>query len=114
MNNEYIETVHKLVDKLCPNKRKPKYDFYNYIENIIYMLTDLNKWSSLRLVHKNKKKYHYKTIYEVFIKWTKLNIFNQAYELLIEKYVLSAMIADFKNYIIIYYIVFETNFMINL
>ena len=55
INNEYIEEVHKLVNKLCPNIRKPKYDFYHYIENIILILTDLIKWSSLKKIHNYKK-----------------------------------------------------------
>ena len=45
------------------------------------MLTDLIKWSSF-------KKYHYKTIYRTFVKWSKLNIFNIAYDNIIKKYVL--------------------------
>ena len=50
LNNEYIKEVYKL----CPNVRKPKYDFYYYIENIILMLTDLIKLSSLNKIYKNK------------------------------------------------------------
>ena len=88
INNEFIEEVHKLVNKLCPNIRKPKYDFYYYIENITLMLTDLIKWSSLKKIHNDKKRYHYKTIYGTFIKWSKLNIFKLAYDSIIKKYVL--------------------------
>lgn len=88
INNEYIKEIYELVNKLCPNIRKPKYDFYYYIENIILMLTDLIKWSSLKKIHKNKKKYHYKTIYRTFVKWSKLNIFNIAYDNIIKKYAL--------------------------
>jgi hypothetical protein len=88
IDNEYIEEVHKLVNELCPNVRKPKYDFYYYIENIILMLTDLIKWSSLKKIHKNKKPYHYKSIYKTFIKWSKLEIFKIAYDNIIIRYVL--------------------------
>ena len=89
INNKYIEIVHNLVNKLCPNKRTPKYNFHYYIKHIIYMITDLTKWSSLKLLHKTKKDFHYKTIYQIFIKWTKLNIFSLAYDILIERYILS-------------------------
>ena len=89
--------MHKLVNKLCPNIRKPKYDFYYYIENITLMLTDLIKWSSLKKIHNDKKRYHYKTIYGTFIKCSKLNIFKLAYDSIIKKYVLD----DINSYTIL-------------
>lgn len=42
----------------------------------------------IKKIHKNKKEYHYKSIYQTFIKWSKMNIFNIAYDNIIKKYIL--------------------------
>ena len=40
-------------------------------------------------IHKDGKKYHYKTIYDKFLDWSRLHIFKDAYTLLLKKYDLS-------------------------
>jgi transposase len=87
INNEYIENIHLFVNKLCPSKRKQKYDFYYYIHNIIRILTDCTRWKSLQYNSLNKNN-HYKTIYKKFIQWTNLKIFQLAYEKLIHDNIL--------------------------
>ena len=60
-------------DKLnCPNQRKPKYTPEYYLTNIVDLLTDFVKWSSLKKLvnYNNKFKYHYKTIADVHKLWS--------------------------------------------
>ena len=71
--------------KKYPNIRKRKYSLEYYLNNFIYMLNDLCKWESLKLIHKNKDKYHYKTIYNEYNKWCRDNIFTDAFRIFIRE-----------------------------
>ena len=48
MNKQLFECIQKHVNLKCPNKRKPKYTTEYYLTNIIDLLTDFVKWSSLK------------------------------------------------------------------
>ena len=57
------------------------------MRNFIYVLSDIVHWSSLSLINKDDNSFHWKTIYNEFNKWTKDNIFEDAfYTFIKEKY----------------------------
>lgn len=86
-DNEYNEIICNLVNELCPNKRKTKYSFDYYLKNIIHVLKDVVTWESLTILYPiGTKKNHYKTIEAKFIEWSKLGIFEKAYNIVLEKY----------------------------
>lgn len=51
----------------------------------MYILNDLTKWESLRLLHQDKGKYHYKTIQDKFKQWSDLNVFKIAHNKLLSE-----------------------------
>ena len=58
-----------------------KYKYFDYyIENFIHVLNNVTKWENLMLINKNVKKYHWKTIYNEYVKWSKDGIFELAYK----------------------------------
>ena len=65
--------------------RKRKYCLYTiyYINNFIHILSDYNKWENLKL--DNDKPYHWKSIYNEFNKWSKDNIFEEAFNCFIKE-----------------------------
>ena len=68
-------------------KEKRKYTFEYYLENFVYVLNDIVKWSSLHILDKKQQSYHWKSIYNEFNKWTKDNVFEQAfYKFINDKY----------------------------
>lgn len=90
IDEEYKKIILKLVDKYCPNLRKPKYSNEYYLQHIIYVLKDVTSWRALNITYKNNEKpYHYKTIQDKFHEWTNAGIFKKAYDKLLEKYVIS-------------------------
>lgn len=54
--------------------------------NIILVLTNLQTWGSLKLIHANKSKYHYKTIQDKHLEWSKLNLYEMTYKIINDKY----------------------------
>lgn len=78
----YKKYILDLVDNLCPNKRKPIYTAEYYLDNIISVLKDKISWNSLKFPDKPKN--HGSAIRKIFVKWTKLNIFQLAYKKIIE------------------------------
>ena len=71
-------------------KTKPIHPKYNtqikfsnlyYLTMMFFMLNDVNNWKFLSKLYncKSKYKYHYKTIYNKFRKWTSLDIFKNAF-----------------------------------
>lgn len=87
LSKEKIDTILLLINELCPPLRKCKYTNEYYLDNIIHVLKNVVSWSSLHMLHPDKPKTHYKTIQDVFLKWTKLGIFELAYEKLLIKHV---------------------------
>lgn len=80
-NKSFKDFVLREIQLTCPPKKKTKYTNSYYYEMICYVLKDINSWSSLKITFKysGKSKYHYTTIRKVFTKWSKLNIFKNAY-----------------------------------
>jgi len=48
-----------IVKNKYPQKRRRKYSFEYYLENFVYVLNDLVKWSSLSILDKKQKSYHW-------------------------------------------------------
>ena len=89
-----------------PDIRKRKYPLEYYLNNFVYMLNDLVKWSALKLVHKSLKvlrtcyliitgkkslifnlkvqRTFRKSIYNEFKKWSNDSIFKEAYILFLQ------------------------------
>ena len=83
---EFANEIIELINIVSPNSREPKYSNKYYLYNIILLLTDLQKWKSLSLLHRDKKKNHYKTIQDKHLEWSKLNIYEDAYRIMLKKY----------------------------
>ena len=82
MSTKYInlnnfDKIIKYANLLCPNKKNSKYTNEYYLTNIISILTDFVKWSSLKISKHiiSNKKYHYKTIQKIHTLWSKKNIY---------------------------------------
>jgi Transposase DDE domain len=88
-DEEYKCFILQTVNELCPSKKQRKYSNEYYLQNILYLLNDICKWSSLQILYPNKAKYHYKTIQDKFKEWSDKNIFEIAYYKLINKHIFS-------------------------
>ena len=62
LDKVYINEFLDIVGNKCKSIRKPKYSNEYYLYHIMLILTDLQKWKSLRIVCDNKSEYHYKTM----------------------------------------------------
>jgi hypothetical protein len=83
---EYFKIFNGFVNELCPSIRKCKYSTSYYLENIIYVLKDVVSWKSLQILYKDHSKYHYKTIQDKFIQWSRLGIFEKTFNKLLKKH----------------------------
>ena len=83
MKNKIFNLFKKYIlffaHKKYPNIRKRKYSLEYYLDNFYLMLNDLCRWESLKLIHKDANKYHYKTIYNEYNRWSNDNIFIDAF-----------------------------------
>lgn len=86
IDKEFVDEFINLVTKTCKIIRSPKYSTIYYLYNIILVLTNLQTWKSLRLLHLDKKPYHYKTIQDKHIEWSKLNLYEKTYKIINNKY----------------------------
>jgi hypothetical protein len=85
--NSFKKIILIIANKKYPIKRTRKYSLEYYLKNFTYVLSDVVNWSSLQLLYKNDKSFHWKTIYNEFNKWSKDNIFEEAfYEFIKNKY----------------------------
>ena len=81
MNQELIKLclieINKLNQKINRNRYKVKYSDEYYLNFIFYMLNDINKWSFISKLkdYKSHFKYHYKSIYNKFVYWSKNKVF---------------------------------------
>lgn len=88
---EYVNEFKKIVNIKCKPIRKAKYTTEYYLYNIILVLKDLQKWESLNLIHTEKAIFHYKTIQDKHLEWSNLNIYEETYRILLNKYKLSKL-----------------------
>ena len=87
IDNNSFEIILKHVNLLCPNKRTPKYTPDYYLSNIIDILSDFVKWSSLRKskFYKSSNHYHYKTISKIHKKLSDKGVYFNAFNEIILK-----------------------------
>ena len=78
-NPEYIRIILEVISELCPNKRRPKYSNEYYITNILSVLKDVNSWKSLKNLNLVGGRYHYKTIADKFLEWSRNGVFKEAH-----------------------------------
>ena len=96
--NSFRKIVLNIANEKYPSIRKRKYSFDYYLQNFVYVLSDVVHWSSLSLIHKNDKSFHWKTIYNEFNKWTKDKIFEDAfYKFIRNKYFKISQIKKHKK-----------------
>ena len=79
----FKNVILNYTNKLCPQKYKSKYSHSYYLDFMIFVLRDFTSWYSLgRILNilKKNKQHHFKSIYNVFLKWSNLGIFKMAYD----------------------------------
>lgn len=86
MDIDYVNELINMINLKCPNVRKPKYSNEYYLYYVMLVFKELQKWSSLMILFNNEKKYHYQTISDIHLKWSRLNIYEDAYKTLLKKY----------------------------
>lgn len=85
MNQELIKLclieINKLNKNINKNRYKVKYSDEYYLNFILYMLNDINRWSFISKLkdYNSNFKFHYKTIYNKFVYWSKKDIFKNAF-----------------------------------
>jgi hypothetical protein len=87
MDNNYKKTILCIANERLPYKRKPKYDNEYFLNMFIHVLDDVTSYKALGRIFNYTSKYHYKYINQVFNKWTKLNIFKDANDICVNKYI---------------------------
>jgi hypothetical protein len=80
LNKEFIIEFKKQVKNECNPCRTPKYSIEYYLYYIILVLTDLNTWKALTLLHDTKPKNHYKTIQDKHYEWSGKNLYEKTYK----------------------------------
>src|SRR5271168_866068 len=87
IRKDFIDMCKIVIKELSPNKRVPKYSVDYYLENMIHVLKDVTTWKSLKILDKgNKDKpFHYKTISDKFLEWSKKGIFEETFKRLVNK-----------------------------
>ena len=83
---EYVNELIYFINESQSSTRTPKYTSKYYLYHILLVLTDLQKWKSLNLLFDNRNKFHFKTIQDKHLEWSKLNIYEDAYRSLLNKY----------------------------
>lgn len=89
LDKEVIDIFIDIIHNENLIKRKPKYSIEYFLYHILLVLTDLKKWTSLKLVLHNDKDNHYSIIQKTHFKWCKKNIYKKVYNKLLEKYKLN-------------------------
>jgi len=73
--------INKLNKHINRKRYKVKYSDQYYLNFIFYVLKDVNNWFFISKLknYNSKYKYHYKTIYNKFLFWTKNNVFYNSF-----------------------------------
>jgi hypothetical protein len=77
--NRYKKYILYYAEIKYPLIRKRKYSLEYYLNNFSLILTDLVCWEVLNKINKDTAKYHWKSIYNEFNKWSNDGIFKDAY-----------------------------------
>ena len=86
INKEFVVKFGKLVNINYGLIREQKYSLEYYLYYIILVLTNLQIWKSLQLLHENKCINHYKTIQNKHPQLSRLNLYEKNYKLINNKY----------------------------
>ncbi len=68
INSKFREVILNLVNTTLPRIKKCKYTYSYYLDKFILVLTKLSSWDSLSYSNDYDKHYHYKSIYNEFIR----------------------------------------------
>jgi len=73
--------INKLNLKIDRKRYKIKYSDIYYLNFILFMLRDINSWFFIYKLkdYNSNFKYHYKTIYNKFLYWSKKDVFKNAF-----------------------------------
>lgn len=73
--------INKININIDRNRYKVKYSNEYFLKMIFYMYNNVNQWSFLSELksYNSNCKYHYKTIYNKFRKWSNNNVFKNAF-----------------------------------
>lgn len=77
--NRYKKYILYYAEIKYPPIRKRKYSLEYYLNNFTLILTDLVCWEVLDKINKDTAKYHWKSIYNEFNRWSNDGIFKDAY-----------------------------------
>lgn len=91
LEKKFIKILTKYINKMCPQKRTPKYSTFYYVSHIFYVLKTGIQWSFL------KCESHFSSVYKKFVLWTNTNIFNNFYKQNLDSYIFQENIKH--NYI---------------
>lgn len=81
---QLLQEILKVATDRIKHIRKPKYTNEYFVEMFIHVLDDVTSYKALHNMLKFKSPFHYKYIYN---KWTKLDIFKEAYMWCSAKYI---------------------------
>lgn len=70
-----------------PCLRTPKYSHEYYLDMFILILRDLTSYSSIKRIYTELPEFHFKTINKKFLLWSRLHIFEDAYNFMLDKYI---------------------------
>ena len=76
----YKSCVLEIANNAYKEVRKRKYNLDYYLNSFLLLLNDVNNWKTLSIINQNHKKFHWKTVYNEFCRWSKDNIFKIAFE----------------------------------
>lgn len=83
-----IDCILETINKFSKNKRTPKFTNEYYLYYILIVLTKVQTWNSLNSLFNERinkpSKNHYKTIEDKHLEWSTLNIYQKAYESILE------------------------------
>jgi len=87
LNDQYTKIILDIANKKYPEIRKRTYSLSYYLNAFYLVLNDLVKWKSLKITKMVTSKYdnHWKSIENEFRKWSKDNIFKDAYVAFLQK-----------------------------
>jgi hypothetical protein len=79
----FLKCILEVAKLQYPEKRKRKYELKDYLVAFMKALKTVTKWEGLHNYNDNYK-YHWKSIYNEFNKWSKDGIFNTAFDLFVK------------------------------
>jgi hypothetical protein len=79
LNINNFNIILEFANKYFPPRYNTKYSNEYYLKHIIYVLKDVVSWKSLQIVFNNKSYNHYKTLSKIHLKWSRKNVYIDAF-----------------------------------